>query len=296
VTLSLVIPLALAVAAAYLVMSLHAAVPPRLTAWLLVLVGSATAISGAWLLVSLSLAFLGQQRRLDRWLGWCDDLVANHDVVAAPLGWAAIGGVVLTSIAATRTVRRYRNAWQPSLSGDPIEVVDDARVIAHAIPPRHGSDGTVILSTGLIAALDATELRAVMAHERSHLTHRHHRFLVSIDVAAAIVPLVRPLRAHIRLATERWADEDAAARVCSRHVVATAVARAALATAPDAYSLGMSGSSTVARVSALLEPRVLRSPLRMVTAIGSSAMAAAALVATMVQIHHAFGLFAHICT
>ena len=293
-TPSLIVPLALALAASYVVMSLHAALPPRLTAWLLVLVGSATAISGAWLLVTLSVAFLGQQSGLDRWIGWCDVIVSSHDVVAIPFGVAALAGVAVMAAMGTRTARRYRRAWQPS-SGDSIEVVDDPGIIAHAIPPRRGCKGTVVLSTGLIAALAPDELQAVVAHERSHLAHRHHRFLAAIDVASAMVPLVRPLRAHIRLATERWADEDAATRVRSRRVVATAVARAALATMPAPYRLAMSGSSTMARVTALLEPPDSRSPLGVSTVLLSAGMAGAALGATMVQVHHAFGLFTHLC-
>lgn len=294
-TLSLIAPLVLALSASYIVMSLHAALPPRLTAWLLVLVGSATALSGAWLLVTLSLAFLGQQEGLDRWLGWCDEIVSSHDVVTAPVGVAALAGVTMMAFMGARTARRYRRAWQPS-SGDATEVVDDPGIIAHAIPARRGRRGTVVLSTGLIAALDPQELQAVVAHECAHLVHSHHRFLAAIDVSSAMVPLVRPLRAHIRLATERWADEDAAARVRSRRVVATAVARAALATAPQPYSLAISGSSTVARVTALLQPADSRSPLHVATVVVSAAMAAAALVATMVQVHHAFGLFAHLCS
>ena len=222
-------------------------------------------------------------------------IVSSHDVVALPIGIAAVVGVVVMSSTAARTACRYRRAWRPS-SGDSTEVVDDPGIIAHAIPPRRGCPGTVVLSTGLIAALDPDELQAVVAHERSHVAHRHHRFLATIDVAASMVPFVRPLRAHIRLATERWADEDAAARVRSRRVVATAVARAALATAPVPYALGISGSSTMTRVAALLDPPDHRSPLSIATVVLSAAMAAAAVGATMVQVHHAFGLFTHLCS
>jgi hypothetical protein len=294
-TLSLILPLAVALVASYSVMWLHAALPPRLTAWLLVLVGSATAISGAWLVVTLSIAFLGQQQRLDRWFGWCDTLLSSHDVVSTPLGVSALAVVLLMAIMAARTMRRYRRAWQPS-SGDETEIVDEAGIIAHAIPARRGRAGTVVVSTGLIAALDPHELQAVVAHERAHLEHRHHRFLAAIDVAASIVPLVRPLRTHIRLATERWADEDAAAHVRSRRVVATAVARAALATVPQPYTMAMSGSSTVARVNALLLPASDHSRLRAVTVTLSASMAAGALLATTVQVHHALGLFSHLCS
>lgn len=293
-SISLVVPLVVAFAAAYVVMSQHSKLPPRLTAWLLVLVGSASAIAAGWLLVTLSLAFVGQRLGLDRWLRWCDPVVSHHDVVPTPIGVAAIAGLLAMSVAVLRTVRRYRNGWQPS-SGEAMEVLDDTRVIAHAIPGRHGVGGTVVVSTGLIAVLEPGELAAVMAHENAHLEHAHHRFLATIDVAAAIAPFLRPLRAHIRLATERWADEDAAAEVGSRRLVATAVARAALALGSQPYRLAMNGSSTMKRVAALLEPGDMGSPVRVLT-VAVSGMAAGAVVATAVQVHHAVGLFAHLCS
>jgi len=292
--LSLVVPLVVAFAGAYVVMSQHSKLPPRLTAWLLVLVGSASALAAAWLLITLSVAFAGQRLGIDEWLRWCDPVVSHHDVVPTPIGVAALAGLGAMAVAVARTVRRYRNGWQPS-SGEATEVIDDVRVIAHAIPGRHGVGGTVVVSTGLIAVLERDELDAVMAHENAHLAHAHHRFLATIDVAAAIAPFLRPLRAHIRLATERWADEDAAAHVGSRQVVATAVARAALALGSQPYRLAMSGSSTMKRVNALLEPGDMRSPIRVVT-VTVSGMAAGALVATAVQVHHAVGLFAHLCS
>ncbi|CAN5754244.1 hypothetical protein BH20ACT4_BH20ACT4_06730 [soil metagenome] len=71
-----------------------------------------------------------------------------------------------------------------------------------------------------------------MPYERAHVTHHHHRHLATAEVAAAIMPLVRPLLTRLRFATERWADETAACEIGDRRLVARAIARAALASRP----------------------------------------------------------------
>jgi predicted transcriptional regulator len=49
--------------------------------------------------------------------------------------------------------------------------------------------------------------------------------------AAAVNPLLAPVREAVTYLVERWADEEAAEAVADRRLVARAVARAALATA-----------------------------------------------------------------
>ena len=63
----------------------------------------------------------------------------------------------------------------------------------------------------MLRSLDGAQRRALLAHERSHPRHRHHLHHTACQFAAAVNPLLRRLPAAVELATERWADEDAAA-------------------------------------------------------------------------------------
>jgi hypothetical protein len=84
------------------------------------------------------------------------------------------------------------------------------------------SSGVIVITPGLIRALDADERRAVLAHERAHLQHRHHRYRRIAALLAAANPLLRRVPDAVSYLTERWADEDAAAAT-SRATTAAAL-------------------------------------------------------------------------
>ncbi|MEU4238562.1 M56 family metallopeptidase [Actinoplanes sp. NPDC026619] len=146
------------------------------------------------------------------------------------------------------TVRRLRDAGPDA---DGVVVADWAEPLAVAVP---GRPGQVLLTTGMLKVLDADERRAVLAHERAHLTHRHHVAVLLAGGAAAVNPLLRPARDAVTYLVERWADEEAATSLGNRDLVARAVARAALATKQPAPALGVHGGVIVRRVKALHRP------------------------------------------
>jgi Zn-dependent protease with chaperone function len=113
----------------------------------------------------------------------------------------------------------------PAGTDDGLVVVDDPLPRAIAVP---GLYGRVLLTTALVKALDATERRVVLAHERAHLRWRHGEIRLLVRLAAAVLPLVKPLVDDCDYQLERWADE-AAADVADRQVVARTLARVALA-------------------------------------------------------------------
>jgi Zn-dependent protease with chaperone function len=175
------------------------------------------------------------------------------DAVAAlalgGLGWAAVRlGRDLRHRA--DTVRRLREAGTPSAG---LVVADWNSPLAVAVP---GRPGHVLVTSGMLRVLGPDERRAVLAHERAHLSHRHHRAVSAAAAAAAVNPLLVPVRTAVTYLVERWADEEAAAVVDDRGLVARAVARAALATTgePLAPALGVHGGVIVRRVSALRRP------------------------------------------
>jgi Zn-dependent protease with chaperone function len=169
----------------------------------------------------------------------------------------AIGALVWGAVRLVRdlhrrhdTARRLRAAGSPA---DGLVVADWTAPLAVAVP---GRPGHLLVTTGMLRGLDAHERRAVLAHERAHLHHRHHLPVAWVAAAAAVNPLLRPVRETVTYLVERWADEEAAAAVDDRRLVARAVARAALATVgPEpAGALGVHGGVIVRRVRALDRP------------------------------------------
>lgn len=123
---------------------------------------------------------------------------------------------------------------------------------AYAVP---GPPPQVVLTTGLCDALSEDEVAAVVRHERSHLRHRHDHHLTVASVADDAVgwlPGVRRSTAAVRLAVERWADEDAAAG-SGRSVVREALLKATAMSLGPTPAFSAVGTVT-ARLSALERP------------------------------------------
>ncbi|MFF1903339.1 M56 family metallopeptidase [Kitasatospora sp. NPDC058218] len=178
---------------------------------------------------------------------------------------------------------------------DDLAVLPDDRPYAYALP---GSPGRVVVSTGMLAGLAADEREALLAHERAHLEHRHHRYLLITQLAGCVNPFLRPLQQAVAYSAERWADEESAQAVGDRRITARAVARAALvshrAPAPGFAAFAAPGAvpgPVPRRVAALLgpvpssrnwPPAHTRAGLAaMVAAIGTAASALCALNAAV---------------
>ncbi|MDH6134449.1 Zn-dependent protease with chaperone function [Kitasatospora sp. MAA4] len=148
---------------------------------------------------------------------------------------AAVAGSAIEDAPPTRAARlplrvQLRRALRElvALDDHPLAVLDDDRADAYALP---GRPGRIVVTAGMLRALPAPERAALLAHERAHLTCRHHLFLAAAAYAAVIHPALRQLRAPLGFHLERWADECAARAVGDRAVTARAVGRAALAAA-----------------------------------------------------------------
>ncbi len=174
-------------------------------------------------------------------------------------------------VAVLRSRRRlYRRIHDVIADLQPVDadvvVLADARPDAFAVPgsgsPRRRHEPRIVLTEGMLAALDSGQKTALLAHERAHLRDGHHRLRAAADLAAAANPLLIPARNTVGFLCERWADERAVADVGSRRLVANAIATAALAQAADAranaagrqVALGFNHLGTVDRVAALHRP------------------------------------------
>jgi Zn-dependent protease with chaperone function len=195
-------------------------------------------------------------------------------VAALVLAWGVVR--LVTDVRRRRDAQRQLRAVGVAQSG--FVVADWAAPLAVAVP---GSPGHLLVTTGMLRLLDDDERRVVFAHEHAHLTHRHHRLVACASAAAALNPLLVPVRDAVGYLVERWADEDAAATVDDRDLVAQAVARAALAAADSGpvKALGMHGGVAVHRVQALAEPAPAPQRRRLV---GPVVLSAGFLAATAV--------------
>ncbi|MCS0635052.1 M56 family metallopeptidase [Streptomyces sp. LP05-1] len=218
--------------------------------------------------------------------GWSDPEVraaVPYDEVAGKL---AIPALLAVLAAGARTawrhaaVRRRAGRALASLPDRPVAVLPDPEPYAYALPGGRRGGGRVVVTAGMLAGLEPAERRALFAHERAHLRGRHHRYLLTVSLAAGANPFLRPLRTAVAYTAERWADEDAAAAVGSRRVVARAIGRAALVTrgAPPPGLAGFAAAGPVPRrVAALLAPApAARSWPPLSTTAGLAAWGAAA--------------------
>jgi beta-lactamase regulating signal transducer with metallopeptidase domain len=239
------------------------------------------------------------------------------DLVAIPLlALATIGiGLGLSSLfrqlyATLRLIRsllarrialpaRVREAARGLGIDGRIDVVLDRRPFSFCywfLRPR------ICLSTGLVQRLPRAELRAVLLHERYHLSHRDPLRLVIARYFAAglyVVPVVEDLVEHFTLEKELEADQDAVAAMGT----VTPLARALYRLLPDAddVSLGLlvpvgSLSVTEARIDHLVEGRPLTVAIPASSIVLSfGALAAAAVLAAVqgpVALDHVPTLFA----
>jgi Zn-dependent protease with chaperone function len=233
VHLAVYLPLLLSLPAALAARAVADRLPPRPATWLLtvaavVLAGASTAMLG--LLTLSGLVRIPLLAKLGDW----SLLVVRRDDPAA-LSVSMLAGVLLTAaaVAAGRVVHRRIRALVAAtgeaacLPGtDQLVVVDDPAAEAFAIP---GLPGRIVVSTGMLAALDPAERQVLLAHERVHLSSHHYLFTAVAQLAAAANPLLLPIARAVGYTVERWADEHAATVTGDRRRVARTVGKAALA-------------------------------------------------------------------
>jgi hypothetical protein len=299
VYLPLLFPLPAALAARPLADRLE----PKLATWLLTASALTLAALGCAALGVLTVAGLIRLPLGGLVGNWSSATVRGTDPVTV---MEAIVAAVLLAAAAWAGARllgrRVRALAAAALEAacltgqDRLVVLDDDAPDAYALP---GLPGRIVVSTGMLDALNDADREAMLAHEAAHLACHHYAFLAATQLAATVNPLLRPVATSVAYTVERWADERAATACHSRRQVARAVGKAALATAhaparrrlPDAVMglLGrrrdpMAGAGPVPRrVAALLaEPRVHSLPLNLpllplagaAAIVGSSALCA----------------------
>jgi hypothetical protein len=270
-TLAAVLAIAVCLLFAAVGPALGRRLPPAAATRLLVIGSVAAAATTLFVLAVVAFVRIGEVPLIAAIGSWSTEVLRRDSpipdiVTAASAGLLTILTVRAAAVALRRTralLAVHRDCRHLSGAG-PIVVVNDDRPDAFTTPdPR----GRIVVTTGLVRALDPLERRVVLAHERSHLQHRHPWWVLAADLAAAANPLLTPTAKAVDHAVERWADEDAAA-ITGRRVTARTLARAGLLRHRHAAlgpALGVVSADLPGRVRALLEPPPRSRPLTTTT-------------------------------
>src|SRR5580704_5728165 len=175
------------------------------------------------------------------------------------LAGAVLARTALTAVAHFRAAGRQalHHAQTARLIGKP-EPALGAMLVEHAQPAAYcvaGRQPTVILTTGAVQALDPSQLDAVLAHERAHLTGRHHRLLALARIGREVLPflpLMRDAEEQVARLVELHAD-DTAARAHHPRLLATALVVLAAPASP-VPGLAAGVTDAVQRIHRLLGP------------------------------------------
>ena len=181
-------------------------------------------------------------------------------LLAAALGLALLLRLLTVLLASTvrvlRERRRHRAVLDLVATRNPLlrgtSVVDHDLPVAYCLP---GLRPRVVLSRGAVSLLSEDELRAVLAHERAHLTMRHDLVVLPFVALGATFPrlaCVRAARRAVGQLVEMLAD-DRAARRHDRGALARALWKVGSGQAP-AGGLAAGGDDVLLRARRLLEP------------------------------------------
>ena len=175
---------------------------------------------------------------------------------AAVASLAAIGRLIWATVSAMATARRRRARHDETLAlvGRPgpvpgMVVLDDDRPLVYCLPGR----GRVVVTSGALSRLDQAQLQAVLAHERAHLSARHHLVIMLARVLPNALPGIRflAIAADQTGSLVEMAADDSAAR---HHRLPLAHALLALATSPvPAPALGAARTAGGQRIRRLLD-------------------------------------------
>lgn len=240
--------------------------------WQAMALAAVLAALGAGVALSYSTAGQPGEPRFDPSSG--RDLAA-----AAVLALTALVGVRLLwsagRVAVSTRARRRRHRDLVDVLATPDGLVPGLRILAEETPLAYClpalRDSRVVVSVGALERLDATELKAVLAHEQAHLRARHDLVLEAFTMLHTAFP--RWVRSQValeqaRTLVELLADDDARRR---NGPAPLARALVALAGAPaPAAGLAAARSATVLRVRRLADPEP-RHPLLSLATYGVAA-------------------------
>jgi Zn-dependent protease with chaperone function len=228
------LPLAAPLLAAAAARPIAGRLPPQAATWLLTAAAVALAALSTAVLGLLAFTAILRIPLVADLLDMSEKVIRNHDP-------ASLIAVAACALLAAATAAACRAAWRRARAlvvaarqarclpgSSQVVVVPDGAADAYAVP---GWPGRIVVTAGMLDALDPAERRVLLEHEGAHTAGHHYLFTALTYFAAAANPLLRPVAAAVTYTVERWADERAARACGDRRLAARAIGKAALASA-----------------------------------------------------------------
>ncbi|MDQ4119601.1 MAG: M56 family metallopeptidase [Actinomycetota bacterium] len=195
---------------------------------------------------------------------------------------------LLTVLAATtlrtlRTRRRHRDLLD--VLATPWPAAPGTRVLDHPVPVAYclpGRGSRLVVSAGVLDRLDTGGVRAVLAHERAHLTERHDLVVLPFVAWGATAPFVRGMvcaQLAVARLIEMRADDVGRGRCDGTELVRALKAVGGSAPAAALSSFTDALDARIARITA--PPSSPPTALRVLVRAGSGVLVAAPLVALL---------------
>lgn len=186
---------------------------------------------------------------------------AEVPALAAIASALLFGGYLLTQLVRTgvavgRERRRHRRLVHllssPAPDDPHARILDAQTPVAYCLPG--GGHSVTVFSAGLLHLLDEHELRAVVGHERAHLSQRHDMVLVAFEAwhrSLPWFPIASRSRREVASLVEMLAD-DHARRLVDDRTLARAITLVAGGAALTATSVGSADAPGTSAPPALL--------------------------------------------
>lgn len=266
------------------------------------------ATSYAWLaLVLLSAPVLLKVVAGTSLEGICDRALRGLEPGGLALAWCATALLVATTLAVALGLYRSRRRRSPLRvppeigthvdQGDfDLVALPVATSIAYSLGGRRPQ---VVISDGLRSRLDDEGIAAVLAHEAVHVRSRHDRWLGVATLATATLwfaPWVRRTGDALRVALERWADEEAA-RAVGRDTLRGALLGAADVAPAGVAVAGLNGADALLERLDMLDVAPRHAPVTFAFAAAavSIVLAAAGLATAAGGMSEVLALLGRVC-
>lgn len=227
---------------------------PRLTVAMLQVVSCSFLTTAATAGFALGLTLIDTLARADPRIDRCaDQLPINDDSPVGPfLGWfglIAAAALLLrigfcmtaTFVSTWRTRRKHHEILRMIARADDelgVLVLDHDEPGCYCLP---GRPGTIVITSNALMRLSPTQLGAVLAHERAHLSGRHHfavAFAHAIHRTAPRIRLLALVEEETRRLVEFIAD-DAAVRRSGAAALVSALAVLGAGHGAPGFALGV---------------------------------------------------------
>jgi Zn-dependent protease with chaperone function len=202
-------------------------------------------------------------------------------LLALALALRLLGVLAVVTVRTLRARARHRDLLD--LLGTPWPQAPGARVLDHPVPVAYclpGLRSRLVVSAGVLDALDVAQVFAVITHERTHLRERHDLVVLPFVAWGATAPFVRGMvcaQVAVAALIEMRADDVAAQKADAGELSAALCAMGGAAPAAALSSFTTALDRRLARITD--PPAPLPAALRVLLRLGAASLVAVPVLA-----------------